>query len=144
MVESIVITHWKCNLTFGCLFDWVNIGCNLIHQCLNQILPSYPCWNDVMCPVRCEVLGMMSLDQRVFLSPLPASRWSSDDESMAAVCLCVWHCDVCRPGPLSPPPLSHCLTSCLSGISDRAHRPDQKIKKWGILVLAIDFHWGHF
>lgn len=26
------------------------IGCNLIAQCLNQILPNCPCWNYVACP----------------------------------------------------------------------------------------------
>ena len=41
----------KILLTFGCLFEWVNIGCNLIDQHLNQILSNYPCFDKVVCPV---------------------------------------------------------------------------------------------
>jgi hypothetical protein len=37
MIQGIAITHGEMKLHFGCLFEWLNIGCNLIDQHLNQI-----------------------------------------------------------------------------------------------------------
>ena len=64
-------------LTLGCLFDWVNIGCNLT-DCLDQILPNYTRWNDAVCPVK-------TLSYSTHLNPLCHPQFQSTTETWITV-----------------------------------------------------------
>lgn len=72
-----------------------------------------------------------------------ACRRSCNDESVAAVCLCVWHCDVSllalTPSlSFSPPPPSKQWSKQNTG----THHQQQTGTE--LHDLPIDFHWGHF
>lgn len=144
----------------------------LQQQLAGQILAS--CEISFVFPLSSSaVLSALFLCSSLFLRPVVPADLGRNDESVAAVCLCVWHRDVSppaltpslspnhrrSPNPTASFPL-HLFCLCPS-LSERWRCPPPPLpQQWGrqrntethrrqqtateLHDLPIDFHWGHF